>query len=153
VYALAVSNLSFYCGLYSGPSPAPLSSSSAYHGRACFGGTHVRWCMSYLTFGPTASPIELMVLCHAIQLYFWAHSYSSPKWRNLLAWIVGCTSSSAFLSLGLIEELPFYRFQHDWDDRISCVSRLGCSGPNHGCRKHQLKRILHPDEFESFVRI
>jgi hypothetical protein len=24
------------------------------------------------------------------QLYFWTHSYSSPKWRNLLAWIVGC---------------------------------------------------------------
>jgi len=22
-------------------------------------------------------------------LYFWTHSYSSPKWRNLLAWIVG----------------------------------------------------------------
>jgi len=26
------------------------------------------------------------------QLYFWTHSYSSPKWRNLLAWIVGCMS-------------------------------------------------------------
>ena len=24
------------------------------------------------------------------QLYFWAHTYSPPKWRNLLAWIVGC---------------------------------------------------------------
>ena len=25
-----------------------------------------------------------------MQLYFWTHSFSSPKWRNLLAWIVGC---------------------------------------------------------------
>ena len=25
-----------------------------------------------------------------LQLYFWTHTYSSPKCRNLLAWIVGC---------------------------------------------------------------
>lgn len=27
----------------------------------------------------------------AIKLYFWTHTFSSPRWRNLLAWIVGCT--------------------------------------------------------------
>jgi len=27
------------------------------------------------------------------QLYFWTHSLSSPRCRNLLAWIVGCKSS------------------------------------------------------------
>jgi hypothetical protein len=32
----------------------------------------------------------VMRLMRLIQLYFWTHSYSSPKWRNLLAWIVGC---------------------------------------------------------------
>ena len=24
------------------------------------------------------------------QLYYWTHSLSSPRWRNLLCWIVGC---------------------------------------------------------------
>lgn len=24
-----------------------------------------------------------------LQLYFWTHSLSSPRWRNLAAWIVG----------------------------------------------------------------
>jgi len=30
------------------------------------------------------------------QLYFWTHTYSSPKCRNLLAWIVGCRSLSLY---------------------------------------------------------
>jgi hypothetical protein len=33
---------------------------------------------------------NLNMVVRLIQLYFWTHSYSSPKWRNLLAWIVGC---------------------------------------------------------------
>lgn len=25
-------------------------------------------------------------------LYYWTHAYSSPRCRNLLAWLVGCAS-------------------------------------------------------------
>ncbi len=32
----------------------------------------------------------LNIVMRLTQLYFWTHSYSSPSWRNLLAWIVGC---------------------------------------------------------------
>ncbi|OJA10130.1 hypothetical protein AZE42_09371 [Rhizopogon vesiculosus] len=31
-------------------------------------------------------------------LYFWTHSLSSPRCRNLLAWIVGCKSFAAVLT-------------------------------------------------------
>ncbi|KAI0077673.1 APC amino acid permease [Panus rudis PR-1116 ss-1] len=31
-------------------------------------------------------------------LYFWAHSLSSPRWRNLLAWIVGYTNTIGSIS-------------------------------------------------------
>ena len=24
------------------------------------------------------------------QLYFWTYSFSTPRWRNLLCWLVGC---------------------------------------------------------------
>jgi amino acid transporter len=34
-------------------------------------------------------------------LYFWTHSLSSPRCRNLLAWIVGCSSLSLFFCLDL----------------------------------------------------
>ena len=42
-----------------------------------------------------------IVLPRLIQLYFWTHSYSSPKWRNLLAWIVGCTLLLLYKTLPL----------------------------------------------------
>ncbi|PIL25895.1 transporter [Ganoderma sinense ZZ0214-1] len=31
-------------------------------------------------------------------LYFWAHTYSSPRWRNLLAWIVGYANTISSVS-------------------------------------------------------
>ena len=34
--------------------------------------------------------LNINIVMRLIQLYFWTHSYTSPKWRNLLAWIVGC---------------------------------------------------------------
>ncbi|KAH9973549.1 APC amino acid permease [Lactifluus volemus] len=31
-------------------------------------------------------------------LYFWAHAYSSPKWRNLLAWVVGYSNTIGMIA-------------------------------------------------------
>ena len=28
-------------------------------------------------------------------LYYWTYKYSSPRWRTLTSWLVGCTCSSS----------------------------------------------------------
>lgn len=37
-----------------------------------------------------------------LQLYFWTHSLSSPRCRNLLAWIVGCKSVIVITNRGIL---------------------------------------------------
>lgn len=38
-------------------------------------------------------PVDSIVLT-ITQLYFWTHSLSSVRYRNILAWIVGCMSDT-----------------------------------------------------------
>jgi hypothetical protein len=83
------------------------------------------------------------------QLYFWAYSYSSPKWRNLLAWIVGCTSRF-FINLQIVSFWTC-RCQHDWDHCRSCIRRLGCSCSNHGCCQNWHEWIFYNDGFKNLV--
>lgn len=59
------------------------------HVRACVRCTDIWWCMCHVR--PLLSTMILICARHP-KLYFWTHSLSSPRWRNLLAWIVGCAS-------------------------------------------------------------
>ncbi|KAH9973550.1 APC amino acid permease [Lactifluus volemus] len=51
-------------------------------------------------------------------LYFWAHSYSSPKWRNLLAWIVGYANT-----IGMISSVASV----DWGAAVQIMAAAGLS--------------------------
>ncbi|KAF8272727.1 amino acid/polyamine transporter I [Lactarius quietus] len=49
-------------------------------------------------------------------LYFWAHSFSSPTWRNLLAWIVGYANT-----IGSIASIASI----DWGASIQIMAAVG----------------------------
>jgi len=49
-------------------------------------------------------------------LYFWTHSFSSPKWRNLLAWIVGYANTT-----GMIAAIA----SCDWGAAIQIMAAIG----------------------------
>ncbi|KAH9922314.1 APC amino acid permease [Epithele typhae] len=40
-------------------------------------------------------------------LYFWTHSLSSPRWKNLLAWIVGCTDANTIGSIASVASIDW----------------------------------------------
>jgi hypothetical protein len=63
-------------------------------GRACLGGSHVRWGTYYVNDFAYRARAKPKLVAARTQLYFWTYAYSPPKWRNLLAWIVGCKSLS-----------------------------------------------------------
>jgi hypothetical protein len=44
----------------------------------------------------TLSQMPASILRCLRQLYFWTYSFSSPRWRNLLCWLVGCELSRCY---------------------------------------------------------
>ncbi|KAH9948494.1 APC amino acid permease [Amylocystis lapponica] len=52
--------------------------------------------MSMAELGSAAPRPEGTLSIFATALYFWTHSLSSPRYRNVLAWVVGCAYFSDF---------------------------------------------------------
>ncbi|KAI0255444.1 amino acid permease-domain-containing protein [Lactifluus subvellereus] len=65
-------------------------------------------------------------------LYFWTHSYSSPEWRNLLAWIVGYANT-----IGTIASLASI----DWGAAIQIMAAAGI-GSNGSFTTSRSKTLL-----------
>ncbi len=87
-------------------------------------------------------------------LYFWTHSLSSPRWRNLLSWIVGCqffrpwSSSCSSNSRGLHN-----RHEHHRIDSIRGLHRLGLCCPSYGrCQDWFKGPEFRAYEWTAFVR-
>jgi hypothetical protein len=55
------------------------------NGRISFSSAHI-WRGMSRKFSPYEVPFD-----KTTQLYFWTYSLSSPRWRNVLCWLVGCT--------------------------------------------------------------
>ena len=76
------------------------------------------------------------------QLYFWTYSLSSPRWRNLLCWLVGCelflvTSHVLSSNLNDVDRCKYNR-----GNSLSSINRLGLCGPGHGSCEHWFQRKL-----------
>jgi hypothetical protein len=70
-------------------------------------------------------------------LYYWTFKYSSPKWRNLLSWIVGCELRPAGHTRLLLTNIyRITRCKHDGLPCGCCIGRLGMRSANNGSSKH-----------------
>ncbi len=82
-------------------------------------------------------------------LYYWTWTYATPRWRNVLSWIVGCRSYR--LGIDKLISPNFRRFQlHRAHSRIG-RGRLGLRGPGHGRCVHRHRRKLRPYDRADFV--
>ena len=60
---------------------------------------HFQWatCAFFLTFIALAMADLGSAMPTSGGLYYWTYKYSSPRWRTLLCWIVGCKNISVTL--------------------------------------------------------
>ena len=88
--------------------------------------------VSYHSASLTACDIDAWV-----QLYFWTHSLSSPRWKNLLAWLVGCACS--LCSGGTVADGGFVQMRI-LSGRLPRLRLLTGDAPS----KSLLRRVLAP---------
>jgi len=86
-------------------------------------------------------------------LYYWTFKFSSPKWRCLLSWIVGCEDFPLMrlLMLWFWFCIP-HRCKQCGQRRCSRVGRLGMRGTDYGCWKYCLWAEISADECPNIVR-
>ena len=65
-------------------------------------------------------------------LYYWSFKFSSPRWRRLVSWIVGCELSSVSLLVLLTPFFLRFRFQHNRSPSRRRVHRMGMCCPTYG---------------------
>jgi len=100
------------------------------HGGARFCRANVRWCASKLWH----RRYSVADVCAFFQLYFWTYSFSSPRCRNLLSWIVGCKPSSYLSFASRTDFGPCTRHKYNWLSSWSSFDRLGLCRTSHGGR-------------------